>query len=200
MHATKPVNAATLFGDVFESATEKQSLKEHLHARKLVSKLVALRAAKGFTQTTVAQAMGCKQAKISKLESGEDADLSMKDLLEYARAIGCEATVMVSDRGKSLAEQIKQHAFCIRNAFMKLVELSHKDDEIARGVAKLHFEAFQNINRFLMETADKLPVDSESGEPYLHIAATDECEPQEDAHEPTVKLPRRRVKKSHAHA
>ena len=59
---------------------------------------------------------------------------------------------------------------------MKLVALSHTDNLIARGVAELHMQAFQNINRFLAETAAKLPVNAENGLPYIQIATVDEME------------------------
>jgi hypothetical protein len=45
-------------------------------------------------------------------------------------------------------------------------------------------QAFQNINRFLAETAAKLPVNAENGLPYIQIATVDEmadCRSDADA-------------------
>ena len=182
MDKHKAVNASAFLDDMFESEAEKKALAEYLLARRIVSKLAALRTAKGLTQTEIANAMGCKQARVSKLESGVDADLKMSDFEAYAKAIGSDVTILISDRGKSFAEQIKSHAFAIRNAFLKLVELAHKDDLIARGVADFHLQAFQNINAFLAETAEKLPVCAENRLPYIQIVSeddsTDNCPPK----------------------
>ena len=73
--------------------------------------------AKGLTQADIAALMGCQQSRVSKLESGVDADLKFSDVEAYAKATNSNVTIMVSDRGKSLAEQIKAHAVYIRNAF-----------------------------------------------------------------------------------
>lgn len=176
--ASKGVSPDEFFEDMFDSEAEKKALQDHMRSRKLVSTLTALRVARGLTQAHIAAVMGCKQARVSKLESGVDADLKFSDVEAYAKATKSDVTLLVSDRGKSLAEQIKSHAAYIRTAFLKLVALSHDDDLIARGVAELHMKAFHNINRFLAETAAKLPVNAENGLPYIQIAAVDESEEQ----------------------
>lgn len=167
---TKATSASAFLADMFESEVDKKELQDRLVERRVVSKLAAIRAAKNVTQKDMAHAMGCTQGRISKLESGVDADLRISDIVAYAKRLDVDFTLMFSDRGKSLAQQIKSHAFSIRSAFLKLVELAHKDNLIAKGVAQLHFEAFQNLNRFLSETAEKLPVSVEDGKPYLQIS------------------------------
>lgn len=178
--ASKAVSPDEFFDGMFESESDKKALQDHMRRRKLVSTLTALRVAKGLTQADIAAVMGCQQARVSKLEAGVDADLKFSDVEAYAKATKSDVTVMVSDRGKSLAEQIKSHAAYIRTAFLKLVALSHGDDTLAKGVAELHMQAFHNINQFLAETAAKLPVNAENGLPYIQIAAVDEVEDQCD--------------------
>ena len=185
---------------MFESETDKKDLAKHLRDRKIISTLAAKRVSKGLSQADIAEKMGCNQPKISKMESGADDALTVSELEAYAKAIGLDVTILVSDRGKGLAEQIKFHAFSIRNAFLKLVELAHQDNLIVRGVASFHLEAFQNINRFLAETADKLPVEG-NGLPYVQIVTADDSEESHTAvKQPPKKRIVRRPKKSSEHA
>jgi transcriptional regulator with XRE-family HTH domain len=169
MEATRIVSATDAISNFFEKNEEKTALAAHLNSRKIVRQLAAHRVSKGVTQAEVADQMGCRQGRISKLESGLDADIAISDMEGYARATDSEFTILVSERGKSLAEQIKHHALSIRAAFMKLVKLAHQDDVIAQGVAQLHCEAVENINHMFSETAMQLPADSENGMPYIQF-------------------------------
>jgi DNA-binding transcriptional regulator YiaG len=45
-----------------------------------------MRVSKGLTQRQLAQAIGCSQGRISKLESGRDEDLRLQDLIDYTLA------------------------------------------------------------------------------------------------------------------
>jgi len=197
MEAKRVVSASSAISNFFESDADKQALLDHISRRRLVSQLVSLRVSKGVTQAQLAKQMGCKQARISKLESGVDADVRASDLEAYAKATESEFTILISDRGKSLAEQIKHEAASIRATFMKLVKLAHQDDLIAQGIAKLHADAFENINRMLSETAQLLPLNPESGMPYLQIIS-EESTPagssSETQNAPVMAAKRRRAK------
>lgn len=176
MEAKRVVKTTDAISSFFETDDDKAALAAYLKSRCIVSELASIRVSKGITQAALAKQMDCRQARISKLESGVDADLRLSDLEAYAKAADVEFTILVSERGKSLAEQIKHHAFAIRAAFVKLVKLAHQDDLIAQGVAQLHSEAFENINRMLSETAQQLPVNAENGMPYIQIIAQDGTE------------------------
>lgn len=63
--------------------------------RRLVRALAALRASQQLTQAEIALRMGCTQAKVSKLESSDDADLSVGDVLAYARAVGHNVRIVI---------------------------------------------------------------------------------------------------------
>jgi transcriptional regulator with XRE-family HTH domain len=169
MSSTEFKSVSEAFSKIVDNETQ-QLFEKQLRSRQVVKTLVALRASKNLTQGDISEALGCSQAKISRIENGFDSDLGIAELEGYAKTTGCEVTLMFSERGKGLADQIKYHAFCIREAFLKLAELSHKDESIAQGVAELHVQAFININRFLKETAEKLPCHEETGESYIHIA------------------------------
>lgn len=194
MEATQVVSPAEFLDSIFDTEKEQQALKAHLRERQLVSRLAALRVSKGVSQADLAGKMGCRQARVSKLEAGADAALTMADLEAYAKATDSEITLLVSDRGKSAAEQIKWHARCIHQLFLNLVSLSHKDDAIAEGVAKLHWEAFQNINRMLAESAEKLPPSPEDGKPYIRITPADQSVAKERENASEVAPKQKRVK------
>lgn len=173
MEALKNTSPANFFGDMFETPEEKREMCDFMKRRSVVSRLASVRAAKGITQTDLGKAAGCTQGAISKLEAGPDSAVTLAHLEAYAKATGSEITILISDRKKSLADQVKHHAFSIRAAFLKLVKLAHMDNLIAQGVAQLHAEAFENINRFLSETAQQLPVNSDNGMPLIQIVAED---------------------------
>jgi transcriptional regulator with XRE-family HTH domain len=140
MEANKPQSQAEFFDEMFESSDDKAALREFTEKRALVSKLASLRATAGLTQSELAKQSGCVQATISKLESGVDSEVTVANIEAYAKATGFEITILISQRGKSLAEEIKHHAICIREAFTQLFKLAHMDNLIAQGVAQLHAE------------------------------------------------------------
>ena len=170
-------SVADALENILNDKDAADALREQIRKRRVIKTLAALRASKDVTQQDIAKQLGTSQSKISKLENGFDAELRFAELEAYAKATGCDVTILISKRGGSLAEQIKHHAFSIRAAFLKLVELAHKDDTIAQGFAELHAQAFNNINRFLQETSEKLPLSPENGHPYIRIAQCDQIEP-----------------------
>lgn len=159
--------------DAFSSILGKSagaSLTEQMHQRQIVKALVMLRAAEGLTQQDIAEELDCHQSKVSKLERGLDSDLRIREIEAYAKLAGKDITLLVSERGQNLTQQIKHHSLMIKSAFEELVKLAHQDDGIAGGVAKVYFETFMALNRFLQETSEKLPVCAENGNPYIRIA------------------------------
>ena len=176
---------------LLESPEEKLAFRQESARRRTVTVLTALRASKDVSQCEVANVKGCGQARISKLENGYDEDVTLADLEAYAKATKTEITLLISPRRMSLAEQVKYHAQGIRQAFLKLSELAQTDETIAKGVAELHVQAFHNINKFLAESAEKLPPSPDNGMPHVHIAAS--SDPQASASSP---LPKRKKRKT----
>ncbi|MFN0052428.1 MAG: helix-turn-helix transcriptional regulator [Planctomycetales bacterium] len=172
MNSKEYANVGDAFGEILGNDASL-ALKEQIEKRRIVNALAAIRVTRGVTQENIATVLGCQQGKISKLENGLDADLRFSELEAYARATGCEVTIIFSERGRSLADKIKHFAFGIRAAFLKLADLAHKDEAIAKGVADLNAQAFRNINRFLQESSAKLPLCPENGQPYIQIAPCD---------------------------
>ncbi len=131
-------------------------LDRHLAERKLVRHLFALRCARGLTQKDVAEKMGCKQAKISKLESSRDDDISLGDIRAYAKALGL-ATFFGLESGPQAVGRIKYHAGCIRLQVHKLARVGQTDPTIAEGVAKFFDEAALTFLKMLEDGTKALP-------------------------------------------
>lgn len=157
MSGKKYRNATDFIEDILEAEEDFESLKQQMQSRQIVKALATIRVERGLTQKNVADVMGQTQGKISRIENGVDADLKISDIVSYAKATGIEITMLLSDRNQSLVARVKHHALEIQMALVELSKLAHQDDEIARGVAKFHVEAFCNITRLLAEAAKKLP-------------------------------------------
>ena len=89
------------------------AFEERLQRRQLVKALAVLRAKQGITQAEVAKSLHCTQAKVSKLESGDDADARFGDLLAYAEAVGYQMRISLVPKkqpdGPTLLLEAPQH-------------------------------------------------------------------------------------------
>jgi len=139
-----------------ESPLLKQ-LEQKLRKRELITKLVALRAAKGLAQNDIAIKMQCSQSRISKLEASDDDDIRLGDLREYLNAIDLNIHGVISPKSWSAVSQIKFHAFQIRDCLAMLCEVAKDDEEIRCGVQEFHVEALVNLTQFIVESSQNLP-------------------------------------------
>ena len=64
------------------------------HSR-VTDALTILRCSLGMTQKQVAGQMGCTQSRVSKLEAGNDDDLQLSEVRDYARALGRGLTIRI---------------------------------------------------------------------------------------------------------
>jgi transcriptional regulator with XRE-family HTH domain len=78
----------------------------YLDARELVRSLIVLRIGQGVTQVEIAGRMGCGQAKISKLERSQDADLGLGDVVAFAKALG-KGVKLVIGEGEGLTIEVE---------------------------------------------------------------------------------------------
>jgi transcriptional regulator with XRE-family HTH domain len=79
-------------------ANDPEFLKElegRIAGRAVVKALAITRNKVGLTQQQLAEHMGCGQSKLSKMESGVDADLRLGDILAYLRAVGCSLKLSI---------------------------------------------------------------------------------------------------------
>jgi len=120
------------------------SVKE-VEAQMVVPLLTGMRVSKGLTQRQLAQAIGCSQGRISKLESGRDEDLRLQDLIDYALAI--EGSVWLTIGAPTLAEHIKLHVRALRQLFEELVDLGGEDHAINEGIDRFLDDLLVDVGR-----------------------------------------------------
>jgi transcriptional regulator with XRE-family HTH domain len=132
-------------------------LEARLYERQFVKSLAIARARAGLTQKELAAKLGCTQSKISKLESGVDADLRFGDIAAYLEAVEHEAKIFVIPGNGTLADEVKMHAFRIKHILDELVRLAANDGAIAKGVGAFIEEAAFNLVKLTMMAKENLP-------------------------------------------
>jgi transcriptional regulator with XRE-family HTH domain len=72
-----------------------KQFENRIAERELVKALTIARNRAGLTQEQLSEKMGCGQSKLSKLESGIDADMRLGDILAYLKASGCRLKLSI---------------------------------------------------------------------------------------------------------
>ncbi len=170
-----------------------KGLAEHLHKRRLIDALAAMRAAKGLSQKDMAERMGCSQSRVSKMEAAEDASLNLGAIIEYVRAIGGRLDITLADTHSTAVDRVKHHAFCIMRETDRLAELATADPAIARGVGRFFDETAFHLVRMLQESAEKLPASASEAEPSMTVETSAMDEPEETEAKRTEREERRRA-------
>jgi transcriptional regulator with XRE-family HTH domain len=134
---------------------KKAAIKE-IENKMIAKFLLVLRCKHNLTQNKLAKKIGCSQGKISKVEASYDKDISIGDLLNYAKALGLNLEIGYRHPSARIVDLIKYHAFKIKMYLEQLTNLASKDEDIEKGVAKFHVEARNNINKFISENLSKL--------------------------------------------
>lgn len=91
---------------------------------RIILQLAKLRQKAGLKQEDIADRLGVNQSAISKLESGKDEDLSVRQVREYAKATG-ERIALVFGKQPTHVEAVKLHALGdLRGSFeIKITDL-----------------------------------------------------------------------------
>jgi len=143
--------------------------EERVQRRSLIKHLLVLRAARGLAQRDLAEKLGCTQSRISKLENGTDDELRLGDLVKYVHALGLDFGVAMRPPSQTVVDEIKYHAFCIRDCLQRLVELAGDDGALTGGTARFLAETVLNAIKMVADTAAKLPRNPETHSPYIRI-------------------------------
>jgi transcriptional regulator with XRE-family HTH domain len=146
------------------------SVKE-VEAQTTVPLLVAMRVSKGLTQKELAKAIGCSQGRISKLETGRDEDLRLRDLLDYTRATDGGLWITMVQPPK-IVEHIKLHVRALRQLAEELVSLPEDDQAMKEGVDRVLDDYLFEAGRLVESCKKKLGEHgpTPSGKPELEIA------------------------------
>jgi len=137
----------------FEEVTKKQ-----IEGKQISKFLTLLRCRERLTQKQIAKKIGCTQSKISKIETSFDNELSISDLIDYAKALNLKLELGYRKSSVKIVDLIKYHASKISKYLNQLVDLAKdkKDDDIAEGVDRFLGEAVYNMIRISVEPYAKL--------------------------------------------
>lgn len=135
----------------------KKAFDKDFQAKKIVRMLAAARAAKGFTQGQLAKKIGCGQPRISKIENGNDSQLRIQDLSDYARVLDFQLGMNINSKSENAVEEIKSLAFETKRRLDQLADLATKDEKILDGVSKFFGEYVFNMLDLFEKSASKLP-------------------------------------------
>jgi len=146
----------------------QQLVSEIEKATTLVQALTMLRLKAGLTQEQMAERLGVTQSAVSKLESGRDEDLTVKQIGEYAKATGQRIGLAF---GKPLnhVEAVKIHAFGIRQHLSALAETAQGDEDLEQAVQAFFGEAFFNLLEIFEKCHELLPRASAKFEVKLQL-------------------------------
>lgn len=179
-------SVADLVSKLSDDPKFAEGVKSSLAGKRIGREIFAQRAAKGLTQAAIAEKLGWSQSRVSKLEHGDDVDIRMGDLVQFAKALDFDVCVTLRNRPSTLVDDVKFYAYQIKCALNQMVELAGDDERIARGVSSFHGEAFFNLVKILTESADGLPrqvIEQESPhfciEPSHHAIDEVDCERRE---------------------
>ena len=123
---------------------------------RITLQLAQLRQTAGITQKQMADALGVTQSAISKLESGKDEDLTLKDIREYSRITG-ERISLMCGKPYTHAEAIKLHAAGLKIRLEQLASLAVKHDDLQSEIKGFLGEAFFNLFNIVTLCSEKLP-------------------------------------------
>ncbi len=149
--------------DIAKGLTESPQVLKDFDAKqertKLVRTLISMRVKASLTQSELAKKLTCTQSKISKLESSEDSNISVQDIINYSVATSFNVSLEFG-RPSTLVEKVKNDAMSLKDSLDKLAEIAksnEEDSKIVGNIQSFFAEATYNLGMILAETASKVP-------------------------------------------
>jgi transcriptional regulator with XRE-family HTH domain len=130
--------------------------QEAVAATRLTQQLAQMRIKAGITQESMATHLGVTQSAISKLESGLDEDLTIRQIRAYAEAASQRIGIAI---GKPLnhVEAIKAHAIGMQKRLMALAAIAREQDELEREIQAFFGNAFFNLLTIMADCQQQMP-------------------------------------------
>lgn len=158
-----PKRTAKRFGSVGQMLKERNvapevrgHFREMANDTKITTQLACMRALAGLTQEQMAKRLGVTQGCISKWESGLDEELTLKVLMDYARATEERIGIFV---GKPLThvEAVKQCAYGLRDRLRALAGIATDNTELEQSIQAFFGEAFFNLLIIFEKCQQEMP-------------------------------------------
>ena len=149
-------NVADVLKSMDISAAQKTRQVDYIKARQLSRLLTVMRAQKKMSQKQAAEKLGWSQGRVSKLETKEDRQVSVGDLLDYSDALGMELSMVFLPKRMKIVDRVKLHAFEIVKLLQRLVVLSKGDSAMEKSVEQFHDECLANLTDFVSNSQKSL--------------------------------------------
>ena len=154
----------------------KTKVAEYKGETRIILQLARLRQKAGLKQEDIAERLGVNQSAISKLESGKDEDLTMRQVREYARATGERINILFG-KPPTHVEAVKLYAIGIRDRLEALAKIANQEEEMEKEIQGFFGEAFFNILSILSNCNDQLPDQVAGFEMNIEVIKTDSRSP-----------------------
>ncbi len=147
--AKRYTNVADVLKSMDLPAAQKKRQVDYINARQLSRLLTVMRSQKKMSQAKAAEKLGWTQGRVSKLETKEDRQISVGDLLDYSDALGMEMSLVFLPKKMKIVDRVKVHAFEMIKLLQHLVKLSKGDAHMEKAVTAFHDECFVNIAKMV---------------------------------------------------
>ena len=151
-------SVAEMIKEMSSDSAFRELVSKEINDKKVGKYLFYLRCKHNLSQKQIAEKLGCTQSRISKIESSIDKDLSINDLLDYAKALNLQLEIGYRNRTAKIVDLIKYHAFKIKEYLHQLTTMAKDDESLQVGVAKFRLEAFTNISVMISDSYSKLGI------------------------------------------
>ncbi|MCX6179156.1 MAG: helix-turn-helix domain-containing protein [Chlorobiales bacterium] len=165
----------------------KKSVEKEIEQSQIINSLLKLRMRRGISQTELSKSMGCDSSKISRMEAGNDLQLKIGDVMQYASALGVEMNMIFEDKTLPVTEQIKSHVYSIHEELEQLVGIAKQVDGDELIIEKINAFYGEVLLNFLLRFTDS--------HKKLRIVSGDESSEQ---HTIEKKIPEKDTSKEHS--
>ncbi|MBL4883694.1 MAG: helix-turn-helix transcriptional regulator [Planctomycetaceae bacterium] len=138
--------------DSFGDEELSSAVNERIYSRQLISRLIVMRAKANVSQQDIADAMGCSQSRVSKLERGIDDNITVGDLGIYLRCCQHKCDWSFKPEDATIMDDIRQHAFTMANLLRSISSLCEGDSCMEKHAVSTHFETLLNMNRLIIDS------------------------------------------------
>ncbi len=135
-----------------------ENVQNEIKNRTVSQFLLQIRCEHNLTQNQIAQKIGCSQSRISKIETSCDDEISIDDLLSYAKALKLKLEIGFRHESITIVDLIKYHVYKIKGYLAQLRSLVKGDESLNKGIANFHIEALYNIGKAIIEGLGELNV------------------------------------------
>jgi|SRR5882724_1683544 len=134
----------------------KAKVSELTTETRVTLQLAKLRQLSEITQEEMAKHLGVTQSAISKLESGRDEEITLREIREYARVTDQRISVMF---GKPLThvEAVKIHANGLKTRLESLAKIANQNEDFQNEIKGFFGEAFFNLFNIMANCSNMLP-------------------------------------------